>query len=156
MSGGTLEGSFINSNMAQDLNIRNGASVTANIHNLSSMRYLEVSGIQGSSTQIDGSIVNDGNLTRVNLMGSGSRVDLDILNSETGDIQQGIYLEDGASVGGQIINNGETGFVVVNNATVEKSITNNGKADFILVHNGGVVNGSVSNTFGAEYFPILK
>ena len=128
ISSGTLEGSLINNNIAQDINISNGATITANIQNLSEMRHLRITGTAGNPTQVSGNLVNEGLIDSVTISGPDGSITGNIENTSDGVIANVISINDGASIGGDI--------------------TNNGSANQIVVANEGIVKGDVINNYG--------
>ena len=153
MNTGTLDGSFINRDFADgDAHISNGSQIMANIHNLGAMRYITVSDGPGATTQVNGSIINEGLLQGINLSGSGTRIDQNIENTSDGLIDSDIYLEQGATVGGHITNDGLVRDVFIDGATVEGNVENNGQARQLMVQNDGMIQGDLVNNLGSSPF----
>ncbi|WP_419835188.1 autotransporter domain-containing protein [Endozoicomonas atrinae] len=126
ISSGTLDGSLINNSTAQDINISNGATITANIQNLSEMRHVRITGTAGNPTQLSGNLVNEGLIDSVTISGPDGSITGNIENTADGIIASGISINDGASIGGDIANNGSANQIVVTNeGTVKGDVINN-------------------------------
>ncbi len=155
MDAGTLDGSFINNGNAQDVNIANGSEVFADIRNHGDMRYLTVNDGPATPTVVHGSIVNTNGIIRVHITGSGARVGGDIINADGAQIADELNINDGASVAGNVYNDGSADAVIVDGgSSVGGNLVNNGSAFGVGILDGSSVAGNFENNGDAFYFVV--
>ncbi|WP_066015482.1 autotransporter outer membrane beta-barrel domain-containing protein [Endozoicomonas atrinae] len=142
MNGGTLEGSFINDNIAQDLNISNGARIFANIHNIGEMAHIRIADGPDGSSLIDGSIINTGKVNN-SIKISGAEVKGQVLNN--GNVKN-IIISEGSTVDGITNNRKVRKNISIDASTVSGAINNDGVARHLILKNGSIINNDVTNS----------
>ena len=149
MNGGTLEGSFVNFDGVNSINIRNGSRISFDIYNAGMIGYISIVDTPGGGlVGMDGSIINNGYVEGMELSGVNVRVGGDIHNRMDGVVDGTIYLKDGAMVAGNIINEGvvDGSISLRDGATVAGNITNEGFIDgSISLRDGATVAGNIIN-----------